>query len=171
MQFKIYRLETIEPIYIEKMTFYGITKLKPNLCYNLLYSYYNNNDGERPYFKIFASKHWSYEIVEEFDNRKDAKTRLKAIIDNDANSINKVKVIEPVVEPVEPIIETKEIKVKKPNKTDDPNYSKNYYLQNKARIKTYYNNRKEQIIIYQKNRYKNLKEKLKKLSVLEKILK
>lgn len=154
-QIKLYKLFSLD----NSKTYYGLTKLKLNLCLNLLTSYYNNKRNlAHPYYEIIKAPH-DITVVEEFDDRLLAKERLTKITTEDTNCINsKVTIVNDV-----------QVPVAKPRvkKTDNPEYNKQYYLENKERIKNYYQKNLHKCREYNKQRYLMTKEKLQKLKELE----
>jgi hypothetical protein len=146
-----------------------VSKVKINMCLNLLVCYYNKNIEDKkeykPYFKIFDETEDDYDIEEmgSYDNRAKAKEALLTFIKESSNCINTTT--------KESIGENKEKNDNtggKLTKTSDIKlYNKNKYIENKNNFKKYYEEHKDKIREYQKQRYQETKQKLKELEELK----
>ncbi len=172
--YKVYR------IFNETMSYFMVSKVKPNICLNLLYCYYTKyeNGGKNPeeyknYFKVFENDE-DFDIEEKgsYDNRDLAKQALKDFISQCDNCITMEKPIEEIkpekIKAIKPIKPNKPIKSEKQNKTSNiSQYNKTKYMENKEHFKQYYESNKEKIRTYQKLRYQEMKEKLRELEELK----
>lgn len=164
------------------MTYFTITKSKPNIALNLFYNYYvkyrqNNKNPYYEYFKIFdiTDNEYYYRVrADKFESREEAKKKLYELIKSNDKCIN---VIEEKPEP-KPILPD-EIKQNKPKvrkekvlKTSDPKYyeeyRKKYYSENKEKLKEYYIKNKEKILTKNKEKYNKQVEYKNKLESLQK---
>lgn len=136
------------------LVYYGITKLKIDLCINLLKSYKTRyeNDDTKPkysYFELFVNDGVKHEIIKEYDNRKDAKDYI--------NELSKTI-------PIKTALQTLS------NKTNNlQEYNKKKYIENKVMFQEYYEQNKTIIRERQKQRYEIIKAKLKLLDEINKI--
>lgn len=150
--FKIYKIKSQD-----EKTFYGITTLSLNMCLNLLRSYVKHRPNDKkPYYELLQNNSMGA-IVEKFPTREEAKNRLQELIKEDENCVNILKDDNKTL---------KEKKVK-PRKTDDINYGKKYYAENKEKLKKHYLKNKEKLKEINRQKYQQIKEKLKRLEELE----
>ena len=151
--YKIYR------VFSQTNNYYMISKLKSNLCFNLLSSYYKKYvEANRPetlykqYFQIFEDGECKIESVGEYENRENAKQALKVLETNQPNIIKKKSGRGEL------------------NKTANlREYNKNKYRENKEEFKKYYETNREKIRLYQKKRYQELKSKLQELEEIKRV--
>jgi hypothetical protein len=160
-----------------------VSKVKMNMCLNLLVCYYNKNIEDKkeykPYFKIFDETEDNYDIEEmgSYDDRTKAKEALMEFITKCGNSINTTKIskAKEITEPNKSnYIDEQEQTIKQVKTggkvkltTNLSEYNKNKYKENKDKFKTYYDANKIKIREYQKKRYQEMKEKLTELDKLK----
>ncbi len=161
MVYKVYK------IFNETQCYFMVSKVKMNMCFNLLQCYYNkykeNKQDYKTYFKIFDNDHCDIEEVGSYENRTLAKQALLKFIEDTPNCINNDIKPEPKV--VKPVVK----KGGKVNKTSNIiEYNKQKYKENRDHFKQYYTENKDKIREYQKQRYQVLKSKLKELEELKK---
>jgi hypothetical protein len=161
-QYKVYR------IFSDLSSYFMVSKVKMNMCLNLLVSYYNkyieDNKKEdcKPYFKIFDETEDDYDIEEmgSYDNRAKAKEALLTFINESTNCINTTT--------NESAGENRKKNGKLTITSDIKLYNKKKYIENKNKFKKYYEEHKDKIREYQKQRYQETKQKLKELEELKK---
>jgi hypothetical protein len=161
-QYKVYR------IFSDLSSYFMVSKVKMNMCLNLLVCYYNkyveDKKEYKPYFKIFDETEDDYDIEEmgSYDNRAQAKEALLKFINESTNCIN-ITIKDSTGENKQKntggkLTKTSDIKL----------YNKNKYIENKNNFKKYYEDNKDKIREYQKQRYQETKQKLKELEELKK---
>ncbi len=156
MSYKVYR------IFNDTMSYFMVSKVKPNICLNLLYCYYTKYQAsQKPedykiYFKLFENDDYDIEEKGSFDSRELAKQVLKDYICC-KNCINTENPNDD--KPIKPVKEKKTANISQYNKTK--------YIENKENFKKYYASNKEKIRTYQKTRYQEMREKLKELEELK----
>lgn len=170
-KYKIYKLSSKDHSY------YGRTKLKPNLCFNLLYCYYLQR--KYVYDVIFDSKDYKFEIIFESDDKKDIKSKYIEYKKADPKCINYMsKVInkpnDELKEEEKPILKEEEKPKAKyiVSKEKMKEYNKRSYakLKESGKYNKYYQENKQKIKEINKKRYNEMKEKLKKYEEKEKAI-
>lgn len=174
MVYKVYR------IFNETQSYFMVSKVKMNMCLNLLQCYYNKYtekenkqpDDYKTYFKIFDNTdNYDIEEVGSYENRTLAKQALLKFIEDTTSCINikKEKTItkdEKIERTVKPVVKTGG----KINKTSNiSEYNKQKYKENREHFKQYYTENKDKIREYQKQRYQTLKSKLRELDELKNV--
>ena len=137
-------------------SYYGKTRCKFNILINLMRNYENNKDLK--YYEILKDRNYSIDIVMENLGLEEIKHNIKDLIENDKKCIQ-------YKEPQEENIKVKKIIPTVIKKI----YNKKGYekYRDSGKSAEYYEKNKEKIRAYQKNKYNELKEKLKKLAELE----
>lgn len=158
--YKVYKL------YSEEQSYYGRTTLKPNLCYNLLASYYSQR--KNVFDDIFSGEEHTFEIVHECNDKNTMNEKYCEFIQTDDKCVNKKNKNHKKEETKEQKLE-KARKYYHEHKDKMKEYNKKAYEKNKqnGKSKDYYQENKDKIKQYNKKKYELLKSKLEKLKELE----